>query len=70
MKGDMKEMSHAEPMIEVSELNKQFRTPVVKEGRFAGLRTLFTREYRMKEAVKDISFTIHKGDFVGYIGPN
>lgn len=70
MKGDMKEMSQAQPMIEVSGLNKQFRTPVVKEGRFAGLRTLFTREYRMKEAVKDISFTIHKGDFVGYIGPN
>ncbi|MCJ8010488.1 ATP-binding cassette domain-containing protein [Paenibacillus sp. KQZ6P-2] len=57
-------------MIEVSGLHKQFRTPVVKEGRFAGIRTLFTREYRMKEAVKDISFSIQKGDFVGYIGPN
>lgn len=57
-------------MIEVCGLHKQFRTPVVKEGRFAGIRTLFTREYRLKEAVKDISFTIQKGDFVGYIGPN
>lgn len=57
-------------MIEVRGLHKQFRTPVVKEGRFAGIRTLFTREYRLKEAVKDISFTIQKGDFVGYIGPN
>ncbi|MWV43681.1 ATP-binding cassette domain-containing protein [Paenibacillus sp. HJL G12] len=57
-------------MIEVCGLHKQFKTPVVKEGRFAGLRTLFTREYRMKEAVKDISFTISQGDFVGYIGPN
>ncbi|GIO30126.1 ABC transporter ATP-binding protein [Paenibacillus albilobatus] len=57
-------------MIEACGLHKQFRTPVVKEGRFAGFRTLFTKEYRLKEAVKDINFTIEKGDFVGYIGPN
>lgn len=63
-------MQQAQAMIEVKGLNKQFRTPVVKEGRFAGLRTLFTREYRLKEAVKDINFTIGKGEFVGYIGPN
>lgn len=63
-------MRESEAMIEVRGLHKSFRTPVVKEGRFAGLRTLFTREYRLKEAVKDINFTIRKGDFVGYIGPN
>jgi ABC-2 type transport system ATP-binding protein len=56
--------------IEARHLNKQFRIPVAREGRFAGLRTLLTREYQIKEAVRDISFTIESGEFVGYIGPN
>nr|WP_237690975.1 ATP-binding cassette domain-containing protein [Paenibacillus caui] len=51
-------------------MNKQFKTPVVREGRFAGLRTLFARDYRVKEAVRDISFEVESGEFVGYIGPN
>lgn len=63
-------MNQTLPMIEATGLHKHFRTPVVKGGRLSGLRTLITREYRTKEAVKDISFTIQKGDFVGYIGPN
>lgn len=57
-------------MIEVSNIRKEFRTPVVKQGRFSGLRTLFTREYRLKEAVRGISFQVEEGEFVGYIGPN
>ncbi|WP_072332502.1 MULTISPECIES: ATP-binding cassette domain-containing protein [unclassified Paenibacillus] len=57
-------------MIQVSHIGKTFKTPVTREGRFAGLRTLFSREYRIKEAVRDISFAIGKGEFVGYIGPN
>ncbi|MEK8132313.1 ATP-binding cassette domain-containing protein [Paenibacillus filicis] len=57
-------------MIQVSQLRKSFMTPVVREGRFSGIRTLFSRDYRIKEAVRDISFTIGKGEFVGYIGPN
>ncbi|WP_207952112.1 ABC transporter ATP-binding protein [Paenibacillus turpanensis] len=61
---------NAIPIIEVQHISKQFRTPVPKEGKFAGLRTLFSRDYRVKDAVNDISFTIEKGEFVGYIGPN
>ncbi|WP_159882277.1 ABC transporter ATP-binding protein [Paenibacillus puerhi] len=57
-------------MIEVRHIGKTFKTPVAREGKFAGLRTLFSREYRVKEAVRDISFSIGKGEFVGYIGPN
>ncbi|MFS1514296.1 ATP-binding cassette domain-containing protein [Chengkuizengella sp. SCS-71B] len=57
-------------MIEVQHIQKQFKIPVVKKGRFSGVRTLFSREYVTKEAVKDISFTIKEGEFVGYIGPN
>lgn len=57
-------------MIEVQDIRKSFKTPVVKEGRFSGIRTLFSREYRIKEAVRGISFKVDRGEFVGYIGPN
>lgn len=57
-------------MIEARHLYKEFKTPAVKEGRFSGVRTLFSREYRVKEAVRDISFQVLPGEFVGYIGPN
>ncbi|PQP85412.1 ABC transporter ATP-binding protein [Paenibacillus sp. PCH8] len=57
-------------MITAQHLHKEFKTPVIREGRFSGLRTLFSREYVSKEAVRDISFDIGQGEFVGYIGPN
>ena len=63
-------MPYNQPIIEATNIRKHFRTPVVKEGRFSGLRTLFSKDYRTKEAVKGVSFTIHQGDFIGYIGPN
>ncbi len=57
-------------MITAHRLNKTFRLPVAKEGRFRAVRTLLSQEYRTVEAVNDISFEISKGEFVGYIGPN
>ncbi|GIP38064.1 methionine ABC transporter ATP-binding protein [Paenibacillus sp. J31TS4] len=57
-------------MIEVKHISKRFRTPLVPEGRFAGVRALFSRKYKEKVAVDDISFCIGQGEFVGYIGPN
>lgn len=57
-------------MIEVQGLHKEFKTPVVKNGNFAGLRALFSRQYTVKQAVQNVSFQIEPGEFVGYIGPN
>ncbi|WII38291.1 ABC transporter ATP-binding protein [Paenibacillus thiaminolyticus] len=57
-------------MITVTDLHKQFRRSAPKEGRFKGLRTLLSRDYAVKEAVRGISFQIKSGEFVGYIGPN
>lgn len=57
-------------MIEAKELYKQFKTAVVREGKFVGIRTLFSRAYRLNEAVRGISFQVERGEFVGYIGPN
>jgi ABC-2 type transport system ATP-binding protein len=57
-------------MITVRHLRKTFQSPVIQEGKFSGLRTLFSRQYKEKEAVRDVSFEIETGEFVGYIGPN
>ncbi|BFH11399.1 ATP-binding cassette domain-containing protein [Paenibacillus melissococcoides] len=57
-------------MITVTDLHKQFRRSAPKEGRFKALRTLLSRDYVVKEAVRGISFHIESGEFVSYIGPN
>jgi ABC-2 type transport system ATP-binding protein len=55
-------------MIEAQGVGKSFFLTKAKQGRFASLRTLFSRERREVKAVDDMSFTIQEGQFVGYIG--
>jgi ABC-2 type transport system ATP-binding protein len=57
-------------MIEAVHIGKSFYLSREKKGRFASVRTLFSREQREVKAVDDISFSVGKGEFVGYIGPN
>lgn len=57
-------------MIIAQNISKTFRLPIAKEGRFKGIRTLFSRAFREVAAVQDVSFSIDSGEFVGYIGPN
>lgn len=57
-------------MIEVKGLEKDFLIAKRETGFMGALRSLVKREFIKKEAVKDISFTIEKGEMVGYIGPN
>ena len=59
-----------EPVIRVRNLCKEFRRPRRFEGRFAGLRTLVTRQHTVVPAVADVSFDIQPGELVGYLGPN
>ena len=56
--------------VRVQSLNKSYFVPVRKGGFLGGLRTLVSHEQREVKAVKDISFDISHGEFVGYIGPN
>lgn len=57
--------------IEVNHLNRTFKVPQKSgSGLLSSVRSLFHREYKMVDAVKDISFTVEKGEIRGLIGPN
>ena len=56
--------------IEVKHINKTFNVPIKSNGRFSTLKAFFNRKYNYIKAINDISFSIKKGDIVGYIGPN
>ena len=56
--------------IEVKQINKTFKVPEKQPGRFGSLKTFFNRKYKEIKAINDISFSIKKGEIVGYIGPN
>ena len=56
--------------ISVKHINKTFKVPIKKDAKFGALKSFFKREYRYIKAIDDISFSIKKGEIVGYIGPN
>ena len=57
-------------MIEVKHVSKTFKILKRKGGLKETLKTFFKREYKYIKAVDDVSFSIKKGEIVGYIGPN
>src|SRR5512140_2586973 len=58
------------PLIQVSNLYKEFRVAKHHRGTWGAVRNLFTSEYRVVRAVDDVSFSIEAGELVGYLGPN
>ena len=57
-------------LIEVKNITKTFKVPLKEEGKFANIKSFIKRKYQYLEAIKDISFSVKKGEIVGYIGPN
>lgn len=57
-------------MIEVNHISKDFVSPRKYPGLSGAIKGLFSNEKVVKTAVDDISFTIEKGEIVGYIGSN
>src|SRR5512137_608292 len=58
------------PIIDVTRLSKDFRVFKHHRGLTGAFRNLFTREFRTVNAVSDVSFSIERGELVGYLGPN
>jgi ABC-2 type transport system ATP-binding protein len=59
-----------DPVIRVSQLNKSFKVYRGKRGILGAFRNLVSNDYKIVEAVKDISFEIQHGEILGYVGPN
>ncbi len=57
-------------IIEVENISKTYRINKRKKGISGMLKNLVSPEYEQKQAVKNISFQIEKGEMVGFIGPN
>src|SRR5262249_39639123 len=59
-------MSH----IVVENLSKTFHVAIRASGLMGSIKGLFRREVREVRALDDVSFSISRGELVGYIGPN
>ncbi len=58
------------PIISVNNVGRVFRSPSKAEGFKATIGLLLNPKYTEHVAVKDVSFTIEEGSFVGLIGAN
>ncbi|WP_277714050.1 ABC transporter ATP-binding protein [Paenibacillus mucilaginosus] len=59
-----------EPVITLKDIGKSFRVAKRAAGLGKAFKALFAREYKVVEALQEISFEIREGEIVGYIGPN
>ena len=57
-------------IIQIQNLAKSYRVYQKKEGLREAFRGLFRREYKTVEAVKNVSLTVERGEFVAFLGPN
>lgn len=58
------------PIIEARNLHKEFKVYKRNTGFKDTVKSLFHREFEIKKAVENVSFSVEKGELVGYIGPN
>ena len=57
-------------VIEVKDLCKEFKVYHHRKGFAGAFVNLFSRQHKIVRAVDGISFTVQRGEVVGYIGPN
>lgn len=57
-------------IIEVKNLYKEFKVYKRSSGLMNTVKSLFHRKFEIKKAVENVSFSVDKGELVGYIGPN
>ena len=56
--------------IKVTNLTKEFKAKQKDAGLKGSIRSFFSPKYKHVKAVNNISFTVKKGEIVGFIGPN
>jgi len=56
--------------INVEHISKTFKVAKRKSGVKDAIKSFFKRDYKIVKAINDVSFSIEKGEIVGYIGPN
>ena len=56
--------------IEVKNISKEFKVNKRSAGIPGMIANMFVPKFEIKKAVNDLSFTIEKGEMVGFIGPN
>lgn len=56
--------------ISVNSISKTFKVGIRKSGLKNAIKSFIKREYKYIKAIDNISFSIKKGEIVGYIGPN
>jgi ABC-2 type transport system ATP-binding protein len=60
----------APPAARVQSLCKTYRVHERPPGLLAAVRSVFHRQYKDLEAVRDLSFSVAPGERVGFLGPN
>ncbi|MCW8965205.1 MAG: ATP-binding cassette domain-containing protein [Candidatus Pacearchaeota archaeon] len=54
----------------VENIKKEFRVPYREKGITGTIKSFLSHKYTIRKALDGISFSIKKGELVGYIGPN
>jgi len=57
-------------IITVNNVKKSFKKYSREQGLLNAIKSLFHREYEVVNAVKNVSFSVEKGEILGYLGPN
>lgn len=57
-------------VIEVKNLNKNYKVKIKEKGLIGSLKTIIKPNYKVVKAVKNVSFEVEKGEMIAFIGPN
>ena len=56
-------------IIEVKNLSKTFKVKLKEKGLKGSLKSMFKPKYKLVKAVKNVNFSVEKGEMIAFIGP-